>query len=353
MKFYLQSIVPLILLSSVTVSAIGAPKVYVPLGGKNEIAVIDTASGVVVARIPEVINPHGLAITPDQRYLIAGAYTEIQQDQGGTPPKPSGVSEEEHQQHHKIVSEDSDDPVNTSFVSMVELATNQVVYRIEVKGAVHHTEVTPDSRFAIATHPTAGGVSVIDLGTRSVLKFIRTGPLPNYAVVTKVGKRVYISNAGNNTVTEIDTRDWTILRNFATGSAPEHIVLSADETEMYVNNVGDGTASVITLNEGSTKQIYQIGAAPHGIDIADNDQTLFVASKDENRLVAINLNDDTKRTISLEPAPYHVTSVNGTGTLYVSSRSLEKIWVIDQKSLGVVGEIVLEGIGHQMVVSKR
>ncbi len=353
MKIYLLSIASLLLLSSVSVSAISAPKVYVPLGDKNEIVVIDAESSTVIARIPEVINPHGLAITPDQRYLVAGAYTEIDPTQGGSPPKPSGVSEEEHQKHHKVVSAESNLPVNTSFVSMVEVRTNQVVHRIEVRGAVHHTAVTTDSRYAIATHPTAGGVSVIDLQSRRVLKVISTGPLPNYAVFTKDGKQAYVSNAGNNTITEISTLDWTVTRTLATGIAPEHVILSSDGTKLYVNNVGDGTVSVIVLDEGSIGQVYNVGAVPHGIDISDDGRILFVASKGDNKLVAIDLVDSTQRTIPLEPAPYHVTSVNGTGVLYVSSRSLEKIWVVDQKSLQTVGEIALGGIGHQMVVSTR
>jgi hypothetical protein len=44
-----------------------------------------------------------------------------------------------------------------------------------------------------------------------------------------------------------------------------------------------------------------------------------------------------------------VTTITGTGKLYVSSREQSKIWVVDQKSLKVTGEIALRGEGHQMV----
>ena len=327
--------------------------VYTPLGDRNEIAVIDAGSGIVTATIPEVINPHGLAITPDQRYLIAGSYTESKPGEHSTPPKPSGVTEDEHERHHQTAVEDTGSPVGMSFVSVVDAATNQVVHQIEVKGAVHHVSVTPDGKFAIATHPTAGGISVIDLQLRKVFKTIATGPVPNYAVSTNDNKHIYVSNAGNNTVSEIDAQNWTVTRNFTTGAAPEHVVLSPDESSIYVNNVTDGTVSVISLGSGRTVQTYPTGDTPHGIDLSDDGNILFVSSKGDDLLIAIDLTNDEVRRVSLSPAPYHVTAIQGTGRLYVSSRAIEKIWVIDQQTLEIVNEITLNGIGHQMVVSMR
>lgn len=346
-----------ILLGAVIIGAGGAahagPAVYIPLGDSNEIALVDAASGAVTATIPEVVNPHGLAITPDGRYLVAGSYTASKPGEHGAPLKPSGMSEEEHQRHHQASAEDTGSPVGVSFVSMVDTATNRVVHQIEVKGAVHHTSVTPDGRFAIATHPIAGGISVIDLEQRKVVGVVPTGPLPNYAVPTKDGTRVYVSNAGNGTVSEVDTERWAVTRNLTAGAAPEHLVLSPDESRVYVNNIADGTVSVISLDTGQTVQTYQTGETPHGIDVSDDGNVLFVASKGGEFLVAIDLAGNEVRRVPLSPAPYHVTAIRGTGKLFVSSRAVNKIWVIDQETLATINEIALNGIGHQMVVSMR
>jgi hypothetical protein len=45
--------------------------------------------------------------------------------------------------------------------------------------------------------------------------------------------------------------------------------------------------------------------------------------------------------------------VRGQGTLYVSSRAENRIWVLDQQTLAPRGEIAIRGIGHQMVVAAR
>ena len=343
----------LLSLFAVSMAGLAAPTVYIPLGSANGIAVIDAESGTATASIPDVMNPHGLAITPDLKYLVAGAYTESKRGEAESPAKPPGVSETEHQQHHQATDAENRGSVGMSHVSLIDTATRAVIERIEVTGAVHHTAVTPGGHFAISTHPTTGVISVIDLQSRKVVNTIPTGPLPNYAVVTRDSKRIYVSNAGNNTVSEIDTERWIVIRNMQTGVAPEHLVISPDENTLYVNNIGDGTVSVIALDAEKTLKTYAVGNTPHGIDLSENGQTLFVSSKDDNQLLAIDLGSEEIRRLSLDPAPYHVTAVRGTGKLYVSSRSAAKLWVVDQETLELLDEITIDGIGHQMVVSAR
>lgn len=69
--------------------------------------------------------------------------------------------------------------------------------------------------------------------------------------------------------------------------------------------------------------------------------------------MAFDLASGQRRTISLEPAPYHVAAVRGTGKLYVSSRAEPKIWLIDQQTLAVRSEIPIRGEGHEMGVVNR
>ena len=55
----------------------------------------------------------------------------------------------------------------------------------------------------------------------------------------------------------------------------------------------------------------------------------------------------------LAPSPYHLTAVPGTGKLYVSSAEEDKLWVVDQRSLAIVREILIPGQGHQMAVVSK
>jgi len=42
--------------------------------------------------------------------------------------------------------------------------------------------------------------------------------------------------------------------------------------------------------------------------------------------------------------------VPGSGTVFVSSREEMRVWVLDQSTLALRGEIAIDGIGHQMAV---
>ena len=130
-------------------------------------------------------------------------------------------------------------------------------------------------------------------------------------------------------------------------------LLAPDDRTMYVNNVAEGTVSVIPLAKGAAARTFAVGAEPHGIDVSDDGGTLFASSKGEGVLVAIDLATGEVRRVALEPAPYHVTAVHGTGRLFVSSWVENRIWVLDQRTLVLHGEIAIAGIGHQMVVATR
>ncbi len=334
--------------------ALAAPTVYVPLGDANEILIVDAANDKVMGSIGDVINPHGVAATPDGRFLVAGSNQEAQPGQKMIPPKPAGMSVEAHKRHHSMpASGAAQSAPGTSQIYIIDAQNKQIVRRVDVKGAVHHSLITPDGRYAVSTHTTAGGISVIDLTTGKLSRIVQTGPVPNYLAVTKDGKRIYVSNAGNNTISEIDTDSWIVVRNIPAGEGPEHLVLSPDERTLYVNDVVSGTVSVIGLEAGKVVKTYAVGAEPHGIDLSDDGKTLFVASQKDGVLTAIDLRSGQARQLSLAPAPYHVTAIRDSGKLYVSSRELPKIWVIDQDTLKNLGQIAIRGVGHQMAVVEK
>ncbi len=351
-KFLVEIMIPLLTLGVATpVSA--APSVYIPLGDANRVQVIDAAIDRVTGVVEDVGNAHGLAITPDGRYLVAGSYSELPSGMEDALPRPEGVSEAEHEKHHARPQPSVPVLVGTSYVSVADTGTRKVFRRIAVRGAVHHVAVSPDGRFAVTTHPGAGGISVIGIDAFAVIRTISTGLAPNYAVFSADGRSLFVSNAGDNTVSEVAVGSWKVIRNIATGGSPEHVVLSKDSGTLYVNNVADGTVSVIPVGEGRVTRAFEVGSVPHGIDISDDGRTLFASSKGDGKLVAIDLTTSNVRTLALAPAPYHVTTVRGSGKIYVSSRAENRIWVVDQNTLLVKGEVEIGGIGHQMAVAAR
>ena len=78
---------------------------------------------------------------------------------------------------------------------------------------------------------------------------------------------------------------------------------------------------------------------------------ISVVDVEENKLVALETETGKKRELTLSPSPYHLNTITGTGKVYVPSRKKPIIWVVDQKTMQNIGEIVLPtGEGHQMAV---
>jgi YVTN family beta-propeller protein len=347
MKPTIKAFATAIAVSLAAASLAEAATVYIPEGSTGEVAIVDTTKDAIVGRITDVPHVHGLGASPAGRYLVAGSYDETPAA-GAVVAKPEGVSEDEHAAHHSPAAR----PVTgaVSILTIIDAADGSPVRRLEVPGAVHHVAVSPDGRFAVATHPNADGISVIDLVELSVGELVRTGPMPNYAAFSLDGTRLYVSNAGNDTVSEIDTERWFVTRNMLAGETPEHLVLSPDGRTLFVANVVAGTVSELDIEAGVISRSFEIGGELHGLDISEDAATLFVSGKGEDKLVAIDLKSGAMRSAPLAPAPYHLAVVPGTGKLYVSSRDEPKVWVVDQASLVQQGTIAIRGEGHQMVV---
>jgi YVTN family beta-propeller protein len=125
--------------------------------------------------------------------------------------------------------------------------------------------------------------------------------------------------------------------------------LSKDGATLYVNNVDDGTVSVLAVDGQKVEKTIPVGSTIHGLDLSDDGKTLFVAGRGDDKLTSVDLATDSQRSAVLAPDPYHLAAIRGAGKLYVSSAGEPKVWVIDQQTLKVIGEIAVGGKGHQMV----
>ncbi|NQV82664.1 MAG: YncE family protein [Rhodospirillales bacterium] len=310
-------------IAMMSTAASAKPLVYVAAGSANRIIVIDAATDKVVGEYDGIDNPHSIVSTPDGEYVISGSLKE-----------------------KKLAKGDKSPPHSTIY--LVHPEHGHVMLTMKAEGMIHHQTITPDGRYVISTHPTRGNISLADLQKNQIVKTVATGPSPNYAAVTSDGKTVYVSNSGNGTISEIDTATWTVKRALMAGPGPEHIVLSKDGMTIYVVNPVKGILSAVDISSGKVARTYEIGKRLHGLDISDDGATLFITSKTDEKFIALDPKTDTRRVLALSPSPYHLETIEGTGKVYVSSSKIGKVWVVDQKSAKLLGEIDIKGEGHQM-----
>ena len=319
-----------IALSLITLVLYANPRVYIPLGEGNMVIAVDSKTDKIIAQYPGTKEAHGLVATPDGEYLVAGSLFE-------TPLKPN----------------EPKDKANSKLY-LVHPAHGHVMSVIPVAGSTHHQAITPDGRYVLSTHISRGELSVYDMKQNKIVKRVKTGLAPNYAVISKDGTKVYVTNTGSNNIAEIDLKTWKVLRTLESGPGPEHMVLSKDGKTLYVTNPFAGKVSFVSIASGKVTKDYKIGSNLHGIDLADDGVTLFLSSKGDNKFVALDTGTGKMRQKKLEPAPYHLNTISGSGKVYVSSRKKSIIWVLDQKTLKTVNTIKLPaGAAHQMAIVPR
>lgn len=334
-----------------TALAAAQPIVFVPEGSANTVRMMDAATGETVKRITGLEAVHGLAGAPGVPYLVAGSYAETDRETIAEMDQPEGVSEDEHAVHHASADNKPMGPADAgiSILSVLDAASGEIVRRIEVPGAVHHSAVSPDGRYAVATHPSGDGISVVDLNTFKLTAFVPTGSLPNYAAFGTDPGVVYVSNAGNGTISEVDLQRGIVRRNLVAGEAPEHLAIDPDKATLYAADGDAGTVLEVSLGDGAVGRRFDMGGTLHGLDLSDDGTSLFVAVRGDDRISSIDLSTGDVTTAALAPEPYHLTTVPGTDTFYVSSRAQPKVWVVDAATLRAVSDFEVEGEGHQMV----
>ncbi len=334
-----------------TVAQAETVRVFIPEGSADAIRVVEAQSGKMIDRIPQIDAVHGLAGHKNASYLVAGSYSEIDRKDVTSTSKPASVSADEHAAHHsKPDNRIGPADAGISLLSIIDADKGDLIRRIEVPGAVHHVAIAPDGRSAIATHPNGDGISVIDLEAFELIAWVPTGPMPNYVVFGEDSDLAYVSNAGNGTISEVDLVTGIVRRNVIAGEAPEHLAISSDGGTLFVADADIGRVVEIELSTGMDLRTFEIGGEIHGLDLSEDETHLFVAAKETDRVLSIDLQAGKIISRALSPAPYHLTTIPGTGTIYVSSRDEPKVWIVDAVSLAAISEIPIEGEGHQMVV---
>ena len=345
---------PFFVLLMTTTIAAAQPMVFVPEGSAGTLRMVDSATGETVKRIAGLEAIHGLSGASGVPYMVAGSYTETDREAISDMVQPEGVSEDEHAAHH---AKPTDKPIGPSdagisILSVLDAKTGEIVRRVEVPGAVHHTAVSPDGRFAVATHPSGDGISIVDLASFKLVAFVPTGSTPNYAAFGSDPNLVYVSNAGNGTISEVDLNRGIVLRNMVAGDGPEHIAIDAKMDVLYAADADAGEVIELSLKDGKSARKFSVGGGLHGVDLSDDGKVLFVAGRGENKIAAVTLSTGDIKVATLAPAPYHLTNIPSTGKLFVSSRAEPKVWIVDQKTLSTLDEFEVEGEGHQMVASR-
>jgi YVTN family beta-propeller protein len=268
-------------------------------------------------------------------------------------------------------------------ITKISVKEQTVISTIEVDGAVHNIQVSPDGKVVGATvvpemndhgnssnsgheessddaHDTSMNMSgkalFFDPITDKLIKEVEVGNHPAHIVFTEDGKYVLVTNNEDNNVSVIDTKDYSVIQTIPTGKGPHGFRVSQDSQLAYVANMGEDTVSFLNLKSLKEEKKIKVGETPVTTGITSDNKTLVVTLNKENAIAIVDLDSGKvdKVTVGIGPAQIYIQQddqyafVANQGTEDSPSHSLSKI---DLKTKKVAATIETGKGSHGVVIS--
>jgi len=294
------------------VAAAAGPKAYVGNFADNTVSVVDIGSAAVVAAIPVVMGPHGMAVSPDGLtvYVSGDGASAVSVIDTATD-KVARTIDVGKSPHGLAMSRDGSlllaGVYGDDRVAFIDTATQAVVATVPVDKP-HTIALRPDGREAYVASQAPGrfALVVIDLASRTVSRRVPLEKPPRDLEFGYDGAKLYFTMAGVNAVQVLDPAGDRIVAEVPTGASPHlaNVFRGAPGGAAIVQGPGE----VLLFDPATNKPIRSIavGKQPHWMAAATGGGTLYVTNEGSNSLSVVDLASGTTKTITVGNAPRKV-----------------------------------------------
>ena len=297
-----------ILLAAVPAPAAG-PKAYVGNFKDNTVSVIDIAEKRVLATVPVPPGPHGIAITPDNRWVYVasdGASTvsvidtatdklieniEVGKNPHGVAVTPNG----------KLILVGVYD---TDTVALIDTETRKVVAGVPV-GKPHNIAVHPNGSIAYVGSQTPGkfSLAIIDLASRTVKENVPLDKTPRGLEFGPNGKFLYITQAGVESVVVVDPSNNKIVTEIPVGVSPHYANFTADGKRGLTAVQGPSLLAVFNPQTNNVEKSIKVGSRPHWVAPGPGSKTALTTNEDSNDVSIVDLESGAVTNITVGNVP--------------------------------------------------
>ncbi|PLR83998.1 YncE family protein [Bacillus sp. V33-4] len=313
--------------------------------------------------------------------ILAGCSSSTNEKSGATEPadpkseSTAEVKEDNQSDAEKTDENASDEKTRYYFtaneggsISKIDATSNQVIATIEVDGAVHNVQVSPDGTMLGATvvpgMDHGGGESMEMNGlalfysteTDELLQTVEVGSHPAHIVFTEDGKYALVTNNEDNNVTVIDVNSFSVTHTIKTGKGPHGFRISADSKFAYIANMGEDTISVLNLENMTEEKRITVGSTPVTTGITADGKTLVTTLNKENALAIVDLATDKVDKVQVGTGPAQVYIDGNNQKAYVANQGTEdtpsnSVTVVDLAAKTAVTTIETGKGAHGVVTS--
>ena len=343
--------------------------VFVPNRDSANVAIIDTDTDRLIARVKVGNVPHQVAVSDTLGKLVASntADNTITIISLKTL-KPEATIKLGNEPEHMEISPGGAiaavGNIGGGTVSLIDLKANREHKRITGLHEPHNMTFSPDGKLLYVGNLGANFVSVIDVAKGKVIDEIPVGDEQQLAALpggeddhqgvinvtrTVDGRLGFAAYGDGDTMAVIDLRTRRKLKTLKLGDLPWRAYTTADSRYMIVPNNGDQTVSIVSTTS-PFREVARLRGAPDmtGVNTGWFESVAFVISRGEDKLVVLDL-QEMRNTgeISLGKGCTPETGVtNPEGTkLYVALSGCNQVAVIDTRARKIVKRI--SGVGEE------
>ena len=296
------------LLTAKPVVAAG-PKAYVGNFKDNTISVIDLELKRVTATIPIPPGPHGMVITPDNRWLyVASDGTSTVSVIDTATDKVAATIEVGKNPHGVAVTRDGKYVLvgvyDTDAVSFIDTATRKVIGTVPV-GKPHNIAVHPNGRVAYVGSQIPGkfSLAIIDLSTRKLTDNVALEKTPRGLEFDPNGRRLYITQAGIDAVVVVDPSSNKIVNEIPVGVSPHYANFTPEGKRGLTAVQGPSLLAVFNPQTNAVEKSIKVGSRPHWVAGGPEGKTALTTNEDSNDVSVVDLESGTVTNIPVGNAP--------------------------------------------------
>ena len=252
-------------------------------------------------------------------------------------------------------------------VSVLDLATMEVVGEINVAGSPRGIGVTSDGTLLVVATRDSGAVQIVDRATGNVLKTVPIGKNPEFVRVrgdlafvsfepaskggpppkpgSKEAEKAKDDDDDNDEparIAIVDLKQGKVAREIIGGKETEGIEFSADGKQILITNEADENVSVHDIATGklvTRVDTKKYGSRPRGVKRSPDGSMYVVTLEFGNKFVVLDGKYAVQKVVATGEHPYGVAFDREGQRLYIALAKGKALQVFDAKTFEPVASV--------------
>lgn len=155
--------------------------------------------------------------------------------------------------------------VGPGTVSVLDIAARKTLKIIPVSGNTQRIAISPDDRWVFTADQTKPQLAVIDTAAEAVKQWVPLEGTAYGTAPTPNGRWLLVTLPGQNKVAVVDVAKMAVVRSVAVGANPQEVVVRPDGKAAYVSCISSNQVAEIDLRAWKVKRFFPTGKGTDGL----------------------------------------------------------------------------------------